>query len=231
VGELDTEWNLAGERNTLDKDRFNLVSSLILQKGKKFIDVGACRGDYINMAREYIPLQSIYAFEPIPFMFKHLELTFPGANLFNAAVSDHGRLGEFYVSNNEELSGLVERDLGLLPSGTIFEKIVCSIVTIDQVIENKRNIGLIKIDVEGNELAVLNGSEKLISLSRPTIYCEWGTNGPENYRVEPDSLFDWSQEFNYNIKTIDGQNIRDRDQFLDSFFNWPIWNYLLTPKS
>ena len=227
---IDSEWKWAGERNSLDKDRFNLISCLVLQKNKKYIDVGACRGEYIAMAQNFIPSESIYAFEPIPFMYHHLVSTFPNVNIYNVAVSSQIGHGDFFVANNEELSGLVEKNSKFLPTGTVFEKIAVSIVTLDEVIDNKNDVGLIKIDVEGNELAVLKGAESLISQSRPAIYCEWGTNGPENYNIAPESLFAWCGEHEYEILTIDGQAIGNRDLFLDSFYNWPIWNYLLIPR-
>jgi FkbM family methyltransferase len=227
---IDDNWSDAAKRNKLDKDRFNLIASLLLKDEKTFIDIGACRGDYVEIACRYIPQESIFAFEPIPFMFDYLKSRFPNSNIMNMALSDRNGSDNFYVANNEELSGLVARELNTLPSGTEFTKIQVSLSTLDNALAVRKNIGLIKIDVEGNEFAVLKGAKDLIAKSRPCIYLEWGTNGPENFFVREDSIYDWSLENNYQVMTIDGQSITSHEEFLDSFYNWPIWNYLLTPS-
>jgi FkbM family methyltransferase len=229
VSKIDDKWTEAARRNDEDKDRFNLIASLVL-KEKIFIDIGACRGDYLEIACRYIKQESIFAFEPIPFMYEHLKSSFPKSNLMNLAITDSNGEGNFFVANNEELSGLAARELNTLPTGTEFTKIQVQLSTLDDALTIRENIGLIKIDVEGNEFAVLMGAHDLIAKSRPYIYLEWGTNGPENYLVREDSIYDWSIKNSYQIMTIDGQRITSRKEFIDSFYNWPIWNYLLTPN-
>ncbi len=39
---IDDNWSNAAKRNKLDKDRFNLIASLLLKDEKTFIDIGAC---------------------------------------------------------------------------------------------------------------------------------------------------------------------------------------------
>ena len=66
-------------------------------------------------------------------------------------------------------------------------------VPLDDLVPNDFEVGLIKIDVEGFELEVLQGSVKTISKYRPAIYVE--NDRPEKSKA----LIEWLWEAGYNL--------------------------------
>jgi hypothetical protein len=63
-------------------------------------------------------------------------------------------------------------------------------------------IQLIKIDVEGGELAVLQGARKLIEKYKPVIIFEAGIGGSDVYGTTPESLYAYFAYFNYRISLM-----------------------------
>jgi hypothetical protein len=54
-----------------------------------------------------------------------------------------------------------------------------------------------KIDVEGGELAVLRGGDRLIAQSRPTIFFESGATTDDESRSRKESLWQWLADRDY----------------------------------
>ncbi|MEJ7661318.1 MAG: FkbM family methyltransferase [Hymenobacter sp.] len=47
-----------------------------------------------------------------------------------------------------------------------------------------------KIDVEGGELQVLEGAQKMLAASRPVIIFEHGIGGSDHYGTRPEQVYD-----------------------------------------
>jgi FkbM family methyltransferase len=75
------------------------------------------------------------------------------------------------------------------------------ITTLDSVWkeQNLPTISVIKIDVEGFELAVLEGAEVCIQACRPAIITEWNRVNLLAYKLSPTKLWDWATAHNYTI--------------------------------
>jgi FkbM family methyltransferase len=226
----DQDWEKANDRNVQDLFRFRLVAALALSTKSLYLDIGANRGDYIKVASNYCLAKNIHAFEPISYMAEYLEETFPKANIYQAAVSDTNGYAQFNIANLDELSGLSMRNQNELPSGTTFTSVETKIVSIDACMKHIKNLDLVKIDVEGAEINVLIGMRKTISKFRPIIFVEHGIHGPEHFGYGPNDFWEIVESLNYRILTVDGQEVSSCDVLVDSFFNWPIWNYLLVPN-
>jgi FkbM family methyltransferase len=226
----DQDWEKANNRNVHDLLRFNLVASIALSKNSTFLDIGSNRGDYIKVASSYCRPKDIHAFEPIPYMAKYLQVTFPGINVHQLAVSDSNKIAQFNIASLDELSGLSVRSNAELPSGTTFTSIETSVVSIDTYLKKIQNLDLVKIDVEGAEINVLKGMRDTLNKHRPFVFVEHGIHGPEHFGYGPKDFWEIVECLSYKILTVDGQEISSLELFIESFYNWPIWNYLLVPN-
>lgn len=139
------------------------------------IDVGANRGQTINLLKSIFPNSLIYAFEPDPVIFGQLERNSSksGVKLFNVALGATSGRFPFWVSPIDETSTLhlpalysswnrkKAAILGIEPQD-MYQRIEVEVRTLDEVATelNIGHIDLLKIDVEGAELQVLHGALK-----------------------------------------------------------------------
>jgi len=224
-------WDVAAKRNIQDFYRFQLLSATILKSDSVFLDIGANIGEYSRVALKYISPRNVHMFEPIPRIADYLRETFSECNIYEVVCSDSNGNVNFFESNNHELSGLIKRSESTLPRGTTFEKINVNSVKLDDFLENVESVTLVKIDVEGSEILVLNGMKQIIKRHQPIIFVEHGVNGPEYFGNSSLDLWNLCQDLDYQIFTVDGEFIDDLSVLRDSFTNWPIWNYVLVPQS
>lgn len=139
-------------------------------------DVGANVGDYSLCLRSFLPTARIYAFEPARFVFQQLNENIAAAHaeeqikMRNFGFSDSERTVEFYsytVDGNEAsvLSSIDQR----LPTQVLDVQTERSeqveVRTIDHFCETEGivRIDFLKLDVEGHELSVLRGAERMLS--------------------------------------------------------------------
>lgn len=138
-------------------------------KNRDIIDAGACIGDSALVLSEYTN-KNVYAFEPGEKNFKLMEKTIQLNDKKNiipimCGLGDKEEalfLNENYDSNN--IGGAYIADENIKNAETAY------IIPLDKYVkENNLDIGLIKIDVEGFEQNVLNGSYETIKKCRPTL--------------------------------------------------------------
>lgn len=132
------------------------------------LDVGAFHGEYSIKARNSNPLAQVYAFEPNPDSAGVLRKNCEGlnVNVVELAVSDTEGVVSF--SSSSAMSR-IETPTSGYDQDLIQVKAVC----LDQWVSNQKvKVGLMKIDVEGAEAAVLRGSQQVLSQHQPGIICE-----------------------------------------------------------
>lgn len=141
----------------------------VLPKSPLVIDVGANCGQYARMMHEEIPEARIISFEPHPVAFAEL-LRVPGIQAVNMAVGDQeGRLQlfDYATAPGSGHASVVPGVLEEIHHGCVAAlDVECT--TLDSFLNNAEigQIGLLKIDVEGFELAVLRGAQRAISDNR-----------------------------------------------------------------
>lgn len=140
--------------------RFSGVKGLAL-------DVGANIGNHTLFFSGILDLD-VCSFEPCLANYKTLERNVELNNLEdkvtieNKAVSKSAGFGRVYnYSDKNTGSTKFECDQGEI-----------SVVSIDDYIDKSRDVVLLKIDVEGLELSVLEGARRVIARSKPTIFVE-----------------------------------------------------------
>ena len=147
-----------------------LILHLFLNQNSTILDVGANNGLYCFYFQEIIKSKKIVAFEPIPSLFKKLNIWFHGIDFYPFAISDKNStttLNIPYINSvkyetRAKLDSLKEKDENKV------KKIMIETKTIDSLFINTTlKIDFIKIDIEGHELSVLKGLS--LSLWRPLI--------------------------------------------------------------
>jgi FkbM family methyltransferase len=129
----------------------------LLRPGDTFLDVGANVGVFTILARA--TGADVISIEPGPAAFAALErnVTANGyrADLRNVAVSDYNGSGRFAYNGASTTNRLAMKDEEL-PS------IVVPVETLDSIIEG-RSVTVLKIDIEGHELAAFTGASSLLA--------------------------------------------------------------------
>jgi len=135
-----------------------------------FFDVGANIGDYTMSINKNVPHAGIFSFEPVPQTFEQLTRNVGGkAHLYNIGLGNAPGKGEIFNSVNDTISEIATmyKDALVEVFNNINEiaSIEFEIDTIDNFCakNNIKNIDFLKIDVEGNELAVIQGASEILA--------------------------------------------------------------------
>jgi FkbM family methyltransferase len=187
---------------------------LLCERHRPGVDVGAKIGMYTYRIRKHS--SEVIAFEPIP-MFHHiLRAVFEGrrGRIEPYAVSDqrgtailrlpYGRDGtpkygrSTIDPENRFDTGLIARH----------DEIEVETRRIDDY--NLADVGFVKIDVEGHELAVLAGAEGTLARHRPSLLIEC------NDEHQPDAvkrLGAWLAAHGYTTVFVDGRELRPIEEY------------------
>ncbi len=137
------------------------------------IDVGAAQGVYTWFLARYA--RRVVAFEANPASAVRIRRRIPRATMHTCALSDREGEAELRIPivRGLPLTGWAtveprNRHLTLAVDG--YETIHVSMRTLDSFA--LENVGFVKIDVEGHELAVLRGAEETLRRCRPVLLFE-----------------------------------------------------------
>jgi FkbM family methyltransferase len=134
------------------------------------IDVGAHYGQFALLARRRYPTATLYCIEPLPEACSRLRRVLArdsNAMVIDVAAADRASEADFYVSRSSDSSSLlpITRKYTTAFPGTNGVAVTrVRTVPLDDLIErgSLRRPTLLKIDVQGSELAVLRGAERLL---------------------------------------------------------------------
>ena len=173
-----------------------LISRLCPTDGT-FVDIGAHIGSILSAVHHHVPNAKIIAFEADPSKIKHLRSRYPFCELFDVALGEREGTAEFQI--NTSATGY---NTLVIEAGKSLPCISVRIAALDNVLGDCA-VDLVKIDVEGAELGVLIGGEKLIGNSKPTIMFESTGVGVNALGYSPQLLWQWLTERGYQIFTPD----------------------------
>jgi FkbM family methyltransferase len=157
--------SVSGEKSFIDKTIKKIASS---NKNILAFDIGANKGEYTNLLANEIKNIKIFSFEPHPKTFEVLFNNCKQTNvkLFNCALSS--KEGELELFDYESKDGSTHASLNAEIFSTIHNSSVVShkvnVSTVDIICHQNSitEIDFLKIDVEGYELDVLKGAEKML---------------------------------------------------------------------
>ncbi|MCY7422747.1 MAG: FkbM family methyltransferase [Chitinophagaceae bacterium] len=165
------------------------------------VDVGAHDGKILSLFIRRCPLATHFAFEPLPHLFRLLVRKYGSAcQVFKLALSNKTGMASFnYVVSNAAYSSLLRRP-DVQHEAEAFIEVKMDLL--DRIIPPNIPIALIKIDVEGGELDVLRGAERIIENYKPYILFEFGQGGSDAFGVTSKMMHTFFQEAGYEISLL-----------------------------
>jgi len=193
-----------------DKDIFE--SNLYVKEGDICLDVGANTG---VVSRKLLPLVGgggeVFAFEPFRRAFMGL-CGMEQDNFYpiNVALSNETRKAKLFTDQKAK-DGRGESTYGAstLKVELASERRLDSVGEMSMLTDTLDNFcaryfispNFIKIDTEGSEEDVLKGGERVIKISNPVIYFEFGYGAPEKFKPKSHILLkEWGYTL-YNTST------------------------------
>lgn len=147
-------------------------------------DIGANCG---VLAFSCLHAKEVVAVEPDPYL-THLLLRTNSyhdckVQIIHCAVSDRVGLAQFTIASRGRASNYLSDAKGRTQAGGERYRFVTPTTTLDQMLEIAAGPTFLKIDVEGAEVDVLRGAEKILSDHRPVIHIEVGKSYEEECRA------------------------------------------------
>jgi len=179
----------------------------IASDSEVFVDIGAHIG---SVTAEVLRLATkhIIAVEAIPKKAEALQKKFPRVRVYNCALGASSGPVKFYVDQRQSGYSSLNKSKGM-------QEIEIEMRTLDELVDRA---DVLKIDVEGAELLVLQGAQKTLEACRPLIMFE--SVGPMQQGGVTEGIFAWFAEREYlltipNRLAHDGPTL-DRQGFLEA---------------
>ncbi len=216
-----------------DNYEYTPIFEKLLLQSHNFIDIGANTGYYTLLAGVKNPSMQVYAFEPASGPYFFLEKNIRINNLNNvkayplALSNKKGEIDFFEIDNSENYSSKFNlagtgslKEEKIVSQNHVTRKVQTTLLDDWVAAEKLTKLDLIKIDTEGTEHLILQGSDQVLRVLAPIIICETLFHVIEEELEKIMSLYDY-RFFNYRqgklyeTKTL----IRETDNgFRDCFF-------------
>lgn len=168
------------------------------------IDVGSFEGEILDIMIRQAPGGKHFGIEPIPYYHGQLKARYKNrgnCQVFNVAASNEQNVRSFnYVTTNPSYSGLRKRDYDRPNEEDTSIEVQTELL--DNLIPRSLKIDLIKIDVEGAELLVLEGATRIISEGKPLVIFEHGLGASNHYGTTPGQVFTYFQIKQMKISSL-----------------------------
>jgi FkbM family methyltransferase len=197
------------------------ILAAALRQDGTYVDVGANRGQVLAEAVRVAPRGEHLAFEPIPGVAAELAVAFPTVDCRQMALGARPETTRFcHFRKLEGWSGL-RRCPEISDERGDPEYITVTVSTLDIEVGEKAP-RVIKIDVEGAELAVIEGGRGLLARARPLVIFEHVAAAASLYGHDSEALWDRLSELDYEIFAVTGAGPYDRRAFATSttVVNW-----------
>jgi FkbM family methyltransferase len=177
----------------LESARFQSVLRKLLRPNSSVADIGCHLGSFLNLAKTIAPDGKHLAVEPSLTKSRWLKRKFPAVEIHAIAISDHAGIATF--EENTKQSGLSRLSGDTQETGNIYYDV--PVKRLDDVLS--RHFDLIKLDVEGHELAALRGASVTIERTRPAILFECTSEYEEGRATSRRGIYDLLTKVGYEI--------------------------------
>ena len=225
---LDLTKNLKYDRLT------KTIISRTVKNSTICVDIGAHKGDILDLFLTYSPKPKHFAFEPIPELYNKLKLKYAkSCNIFPFALSNtEGETIFQFVRNAPAYSGIKKRSYSIKNPDILELKVQAK--TLDSIIPDSVKVGFIKIDVEGAEFLVLKGAQAILKKDKPFVIFECGLGASDYYGTKPEEVYDFFQnEVTLNISLlsdwIKNKKALSKQQFCECYTTNSEYYFLAHP--
>ena len=181
----------------------------LLKPGDVFFDIGACVGTFSLIAANIVKASGrVYAFEPVSRHFERLERNialngFENISLFKLALSDKNGSGKIFIPKtfNTGMASLNVNDMQVAD----YEVEAVELKKLDDFVkeQNVKRIDVIKVDVEGHELAVIKGAIESMFRFKPPIIMEVNRGFLQKAKIKEEEFVRFFKEYDYRLYRID----------------------------
>jgi FkbM family methyltransferase len=209
---------------TYEPGTINIMKSL-LKPGDTFVDVGANIGLMTMRAAEIVGTNGkVYAFEPNPKTNEILRENVDRNNLKNVQIESYALGSEIKEAiiydrwdANRGAASLIKPEIETT-STSILQ------TTFDDYFKDSERISVVKIDVEGFELEVLNGAKNALNkIEAPILIIECSSTRENTFGDSIKPLYDFISSLNgYKVfKLAQGKKAVSKLSAIDRFEDWP----------
>jgi FkbM family methyltransferase len=220
--------NFNPEMHPVDKNILTVITGLSGNQVKSIVDAGAHHGRFASAALGFWPGVKLYCFEPSPEAFENLKRNLDGLNceLFNCALAGKPGISEFFLNKNSETNSLlksISTNSAVDAETSNMSTITVEVKTLDEIFADKllNKIDLLKIDVQGATLPVLEGAVSLLKQQNiRMIQCE--VEFISIYKDEAlfNSIWSFLEKFSYELYSLYNlhYDINERLSWADALF-------------
>lgn len=183
-------------RKNLVKDSISNYLSRVLKNDSVFVDIGSNNGVYTILSSKLAPKGTIYSFEPIHYLNKKIQKSISKNNSKNIVLHSYA-CGDKKSEATININPIHTGTSSLIRNNESIHNQKVKVIRADSIIKTK--VDLIKIDVEGYELFVLKGLNKLLKKYRPQIIFEFNEDLFEE-------IHSYLSSFEYRFQTLDGRS-------------------------
>jgi FkbM family methyltransferase len=201
--ELLAAFQAGARQGYRDELAMRAVLASTLRSDSTYVDVGTNRGQVLSEAVRTAPNGRHIAFEPIPTLAAEVSAHFPNVECRCLAVGAAAGTAEFWHFRKLDGWSGLRRAPGVSDEQGDPEAIDVQISTLDAELEGWHP-AVVKIDVEGAELGVLQGARRVLGRSRPTIVLEHAAAAAALYESTSGAVWDILAEFDYEILDVTG---------------------------
>jgi len=195
------------------------VMSAVLGRDSVYVDIGANDGQLLTHAVRAAPEGQHIAFEPIAEHATRVRAAFPGVDCRALAVGDVPGFSSFcHFRTMSGWSGLQRRPEVSDKAGQP-ETIEVRVVRLDDELRGVTP-RLIKIDVEGGELAVLRGAREVLATARPLLIFEHEPQAAALYGATSLEVWGLLAGAGYRVFSIGGEGPFARPDEAPASINW-----------
>jgi FkbM family methyltransferase len=168
--------------SSLSDEYFDLYKVLKNEEIKTVVDVGANIGQFTNAIKFWYPEVAMHSFEPDLDTFEILQKNtkdLSGVKIYDFGLSEKEGEFNFHKAKTSGMSSLIK-------TSEDQDCIKVKVKKADDVLKGISTIDVFKIDVEGAELSVLQGSEEVLKKSKYLLIemsFERQTNGVKNLDI------------------------------------------------